>query len=67
MRKINIGIVDYDLGNHDSVLFFLKSLDFRVKISKDVNTLREMDLIVLPGVGAFPKALVSLYAMDGMV
>jgi imidazole glycerol phosphate synthase glutamine amidotransferase subunit len=60
MKKINIGIVDYDLGNHDSLFFFLKSLGFKVVISKDFSILSGVDLIALPGVGAFPKAMKSL-------
>jgi|LakMenEpi03Aug12_release.lakeMendotaPanAssembly.Ray.scaffolds.fasta_scaffold700315_2 glutamine amidotransferase len=60
--KITIGIVDYDLGNHDSLFFLLKSMGFKVMISKDISILSAMDLIILPGVGAFPKAMESLHA-----
>jgi glutamine amidotransferase len=60
MKKINIGIIDYDLGNQDSLFFFLKSLGYKVIISKDENILSEADVIILPGVGAFPKAMRSL-------
>jgi glutamine amidotransferase len=60
MMKIKIGIVDYDLGNHDSLFFLLKSMGFKVVISKDISVLGEMALIILPGVGAFPKAMATL-------
>jgi glutamine amidotransferase len=66
MMKITIGIVDYDLGNHDSLFFLLKSMGFKVLISKDISILNAMDLIILPGVGAFPKAMESLHS-SGMV
>lgn len=59
-KKIKIGIIDYDLGNQDSVYYFLKSLRYKVLISKDPNVLSDLDLIILPGVGAFPKAMKSL-------
>ena len=59
-KKIKIGIIDYDLGNQDSLYYFLKSLRYKVFISKDPKLLSELDLIILPGVGAFPKAMESL-------
>ena len=59
-KKIKIGIIDYDLGNQDSLYYFLKSLRYKVFISKDPKLLSEQDLIILPGVGAFPKAMESL-------
>lgn len=59
-KKIRIGIIDYDLGNQDSLYYFLKSLRYNVIISKDPELLSNLDLIILPGVGAFPKAMESL-------
>lgn len=59
-KKIKIGIIDYDLGNQDSLYYFLKSLRYKVFISKDPKILSDLDLIILPGVGAFPKAMESL-------
>ena len=59
-KKIKIGIIDYDLGNQDSLYYFLKSLRYKVLISKDPKLLSSLDLIILPGVGAFPKAIESL-------
>ncbi|MBK78263.1 MAG: imidazole glycerol phosphate synthase subunit HisH [Flavobacteriaceae bacterium] len=60
MINIKVGIIDYDLGNQDSLFYVLKSLGFRVLLSNKPKTLLKMDLIILPGVGAFPKAMKSL-------
>ena len=54
---ISVAIVDYDIGNHNSLLNTLKSLEFDVKISKDIEILSNSDVLILPGVGAFPKAM----------
>lgn len=54
---ISVAIVDYDIGNHNSLLYTLKSLEFDVKISKDIEILYNSDILILPGVGAFPKAM----------
>ncbi len=54
---ISVAIVDYDIGNHNSLLYTLKSLEFDVKISKDIEILSNSDVLILPGVGAFPKAM----------
>jgi imidazole glycerol-phosphate synthase subunit HisH len=64
--KITIGIVDYDVGNHASVWRVLHMLGYRCRVSKDPKALAVSDMLVLPGVGAFPKAMASLtqYGLD---
>tara|TARA_B100001059_G_C17736237_1_gene529018 strand:+ start:150 stop:755 length:606 start_codon:yes stop_codon:yes gene_type:complete len=57
---IDVKIVDYDLGNQDSLFYTLKALDFKVKISKDVAILSKSDVLILPGVGSFPEAIKRL-------
>ncbi len=57
MKHITIGIVDYGLGNHASISYCLKQLGFRVKVSKDTEVLESVDLLILPGVGAFQQAM----------
>ena len=57
---IDVTIVDYDLGNQDSLFYTLKALDFKVKISKDVEILSKSDVLILPGVGSFPEAIKRL-------
>jgi glutamine amidotransferase len=57
---IDVAIIDYDLGNQDSLFYTLKSLEFRVKISKEVEVLSKSDILILPGVGSFPEAIKQL-------
>lgn len=60
MIRLKIGIIDYDIGNQDSLLYSLRSFGFNAYISNKPKVLLESDLIVLPGVGAFSRAMVSL-------
>jgi imidazole glycerol-phosphate synthase subunit HisH len=59
-KKTYIGIVDYKMGNHASVVHCLRDLNFRVSVSDDPSVLSQTDLLVLPGVGAYPTAMKSL-------
>jgi len=60
VNKITVGIVDYKMGNHASVLYCLKDLGFRVRVSDNHKVLDNVDLLLLPGVGAFPSAMAAL-------
>jgi imidazole glycerol-phosphate synthase subunit HisH len=64
VRRITIGIVDYEVGNHASVHRALMGLGFRCRVSRDPEVLDATDLIILPGVGAFPAAMASLHRYD---
>jgi imidazole glycerol-phosphate synthase subunit HisH len=55
-----IGIVDFGVGNHSSVAYTLKSLGYNVRISNNKSVLNKTDLLLLPGVGAFSKAMEAL-------
>ncbi|MBF0282568.1 MAG: imidazole glycerol phosphate synthase subunit HisH [Zetaproteobacteria bacterium] len=57
-----IGIIDYGMGNHASVVHSLRELGFRVRIGSEPEMLGDVDLLVLPGVGAFPTAMHHLQA-----
>lgn len=61
MSLITVGIVDYGLGNHASVIHALRELGFRVVTSHKPDVLDNVDVMVLPGVGAFPAAMNALY------
>ncbi len=60
MIRTTIGIVDYGIGNHASVRHTLRSLDFRCRVSAEPSVLDGCDLLLLPGVGAFPPAMRAL-------
>lgn len=61
MKPPTIGIVNYGVGNVASLWHALHALDFRCRVSSDRATLEATDLLLLPGVGAFPAAMEALH------
>jgi glutamine amidotransferase len=55
-----IAIVDYKVGNTQSVLFALGRLRQEAVLSSEESVLRVAEGIILPGVGAFPAAMDNL-------
>ncbi|MGO9249172.1 MAG: imidazole glycerol phosphate synthase subunit HisH [Solirubrobacteraceae bacterium] len=55
-----IGLVDYGAGNRRSAEKALEHIGARVHVSSDPELLREMDGLVLPGVGAFPAGMTAI-------
>jgi imidazole glycerol-phosphate synthase subunit HisH len=55
-----IGVVDYGMGNRRSVQKALEHVGPRVVVTCDHEQLRRCDGLVVPGVGAFPKAMREL-------
>ena len=64
MNRRRIAIVDYRIGNQTSVLRLLRSLGHRCVLTREPAELDQADLLVLPGVGAFPEAMAALHAYD---
>lgn len=64
MTRRTIGILDYGVGNLSSVQRTLHGLGYRCRISHDEAVLAEADVLVLPGVGAFPIAMEHLHRYD---
>jgi glutamine amidotransferase len=64
MRKKNIVIVDYKVGNTNSVLNSINSLGYSAKISNQKNDIENADILVMPGVGAFQEAMNNLYDLQ---
>lgn len=60
MSKKDICIIDYHVGNHSSVLHSLRGLNCRVRVSNEPAVMDVADILVLPGVGAFPGAMKAL-------
>ena len=58
-----IAIVDYGMGNRRSVEKALEHVGARARITRDPTELRAADGLVVPGVGAFPKAMENLRAL----
>jgi glutamine amidotransferase len=55
-----IGIVDYGMGNRRSVEKAFEHVGARAVVTSDDATLRSAEGLVVPGVGAFPRAMDNL-------
>ena len=55
-----IAIIDYGMGNLGSVKNALDSLNIESVITRDINVIKNADKLILPGVGAFKKAMDNL-------
>jgi imidazole glycerol-phosphate synthase subunit HisH len=68
-EPVEIGIVDYGMGNRRSVEKALAHIGARPLLTSDPERLAASAGLVLPGVGAFPKAMESLRALglDGFL
>ena len=56
----NIVIIDYNLGNLQSIQAAFLRLGQETVISRDLEEIRRADALILPGVGAFPTAMNNL-------
>jgi glutamine amidotransferase len=59
----SIAVVDYGMGNRRSVEKALSHIGARPRVTSDPADLRAADGLVVPGVGAFPKAMDNLRAL----
>ena len=55
-----ITVIDYKVGNIHSVMNALKHIGADATVSSDISDIRRADKLILPGVGAFPDAVVAL-------
>jgi len=55
-----LAIIDYGVGNLFSLKCSLEKIGADVRITSDVETIRNADRIILPGVGAFGDAIKKL-------
>ena len=64
-----IAIVDYGMGNLRSVEKALERVGAEPRVTRDHDEIRAADRIVLPGVGAFPKAMEAIraYGLDELL
>jgi glutamine amidotransferase len=59
-EPVEIAVVDYGMGNRRSVEKALAHVGVRASVSSDLEHLRGVDGLVVPGVGAFPRAMENL-------
>jgi glutamine amidotransferase len=57
---VTVAILDYGMGNRRSVQKALEHLGARAILTSDPQVLRSSGGLVIPGVGAFPKAMSTL-------
>lgn len=60
MNRKTVCVVDYGVGNHTSVFRTFQSLGHCCRLTNDRNVLASADVLILPGVGAFPPAMSAL-------
>ncbi len=60
---MRIAIIDYGMGNLRSVEKALEHVGVRSEITNDAERVRVADGIILPGVGAFPRAMERINAL----
>ena len=59
-----IGIIDYDAGNIRSVEKALSYLGEKTVVSRNPETLKNEDKVILPGVGSFGQAMENLHRYE---
>jgi imidazole glycerol-phosphate synthase subunit HisH len=59
-RQVDLAVVDYGMGNRRSVEKALEHVGARAVVSGDPDLLRAAAGLVVPGVGAFPRAMERL-------
>ena len=69
MRGTTIAILDYGMGNLRSVQKTLERVGAEGYITNDPSTADEADGVILPGVGAFPRAMARVVelGLDSLV
>jgi len=60
MTRTKINVIDYGMGNLQSVRNALELLGCEVQVSADPAALSSADALILPGVGAFGEAMSNL-------
>jgi glutamine amidotransferase len=64
LSQPTLAILDYGMGNLRSVEKAFERVGARPVITRDHHAVRSADGVVLPGVGAFPKAMEQVRAFD---
>lgn len=60
LKEYIIGIIDYGMGNQQSLTNAIEHLGGRTRLSDQWDELKNCDLLMLPGVGAFPEGIKKL-------
>lgn len=63
-RRTPVAIVDYGMGNLFSVKHACEYVGMEAAITSDRRVIRDAPAVIVPGVGAFPKAMENLQKYD---
>ena len=55
-KNISVGIINLKLNNIFSIISCIREIGYKVEIIESEKKIKN-DLIILPGVGSFPKAM----------
>ena len=61
---MNVAILNYGMGNLTSAAMALEHVGATVEVTSDHDRVRAAHAVVLPGVGAFPKAMEAVRRLD---
>jgi glutamine amidotransferase len=62
--KSKIIIIDYNIGNTNSIYNALKYLGYNISISNNASEIDKADFLILPGVGAFEEAMNNITKLN---
>jgi len=60
LKNIEIGIINYEMGNQQSLINTLEHLGAKAFLSRNHNELKKAQILALPGVGSFPEGMHNL-------
>jgi glutamine amidotransferase len=60
MKNSQVLVIDYKVGNHQSVINAIKFLGYPFLVSGEKSVITKADAYVLPGVGAYGEAITNL-------
>jgi imidazole glycerol-phosphate synthase subunit HisH len=68
-QPVQVAVLDYGMGNRRSVEKALQHVGAHALVTADHDALRAADGLVVPGVGAFPRAMSNLreLGLDGLL
>ena len=58
--ETKIVVIDYGMGNTQSLINALNTLNYSVNLSFDTEEIFNADIVILPGVGSFPSGMEEL-------
>ena len=61
---MRISIIDYGLGNHNSILNICKRIKLQAEVTSDREKIIDSDFIILPGVGSFNIGMKNIAKLD---